>query len=695
LLEVSGLATHFGEVLDTARRQHFVGRHRELIGFDDALAGRSARRVLFVHGPGGVGKTTLLLELRARARAAGRSVVQVDGRDVDPSPEGVRTAILAAVGHDGDGPVAQLLTGAVLLIDGYEQLVPVDGWLRDEFVPGLAVDSVVVLAGRDPPAPPWRADSGWRQLVSVHRLDGFDPAESGELLAHAGVEPPARPHLVTLGRGHPLTIALLADLAASGEVPETLADAPDLISALLESFLREVPDDAHLAGLAACAIAWLTTEDLLAQLVGVDAPDVWRWLARRPFITAGPRGLFAHELARDVLDAEFERRIPERYHSYHRTIHAHALAGLRATTGRDRQQHAQQMFFLLRNSPRASAVAALRVRGSATVVPARPDDHGPVCAIIEQFEGPASAGLARDWLAEQPDLLKVVRVGGGIAGFAYHVWCPSGGPMEGRDPVVRAVLDRIARDGPLRPGERVDIVRFFAGARTHQRDPYAMLAANVSGLMEMLTPLAWSVVVSVETEHVPHFAEYMAFTPLIETDFAGLRHVAYGIDWRRLPVDAWFDLMRERAHSGETGPPPAALLRPAPLERAHFAAAVKAALQALHRPDQLATNPLLGTTLAATATGPDADHLRTTIEDAVARLGEAPRGDQIRGVLHRTYLRPAPTQEAAAEVLNLSLSTYRRYLTKALEQLTELLWTIEIGNVAQRPGRQGTPGTPS
>jgi hypothetical protein len=598
-------------------------------------------------------------------------------------------------GQDGGDPIGQLPTGAVLLVDGYEQLIPVDGWLRDELVPGLRVDNVVVLAGRDPPTPPWRTDSGWRQLVAVHRLDHFDPAESGQLLARAGVGPSAWAHLVTLGRGHPLTMALLADLAASGEVPDTLADAPDLVSALLESFLREVPDDAHLAGLATCAIAWLTTEDLLAHLVGAAAPAVWRWLARRPFITAGPHGLFAHDLARDVLDAEFERRTPERYRSYHRTIHAHAVAGLRTATGLDRQRHAQQIFFLLRNNPRASAVAALRGRGSATVVPARPDDHDPVCAIIEQFEGPASAGLARAWLDEQPDLLKVVRIGDGIAGFAYHVWCPSGGEMEGRDPVVRAVLDRIARDGPLRPGERVDIIRFFGGTRTHQRDPYAMLAANVSGLMETLTPLAWSVVISVETEHVPHFVDYMAFTRLTETEFGGLRHVAYGIDWRRLPVDTWLDLMRERAHSGETGPAPAALLRPAPLERAHFAEAVKTALQTLHRPDQLAANPLVGTALAATATGPDADHLRTTIEDAVTRLGEAPKGDQLRAVLNRTYLRPAPTQEAAAEVLDLPLSTYRRYLAKALEQLTELLWTIEIGDIANRYGSDGAPGTPS
>ncbi|MFI5897401.1 AAA family ATPase [Actinoplanes sp. NPDC051513] len=64
------MSTHLGDLLDTARRQRLVGRHRELASFDDAVSGRSPRRLLFLYGPGGIGKTTLLREFRARARAA-------------------------------------------------------------------------------------------------------------------------------------------------------------------------------------------------------------------------------------------------------------------------------------------------------------------------------------------------------------------------------------------------------------------------------------------------------------------------------------------------------------------------------------------------------------------------------------------------------------------------------------------------
>ena len=135
-----------GDVLDARRWHGFVGRTAELAGFDDALAGRSACRVLFVHGPGGVGKTTLRLHLRSRAERAGRSASYLDGRDVDPSPDGFVHAEQAAG------------AGQVLLVDGYEELAPIDDWVRRDLLPTLptalareAEDYLIGLAGEQAP----------------------------------------------------------------------------------------------------------------------------------------------------------------------------------------------------------------------------------------------------------------------------------------------------------------------------------------------------------------------------------------------------------------------------------------------------------------------------------------------------------------------------------------------------------------
>jgi hypothetical protein len=654
-----------GDVIEQARRRNFVGRGDELCIFDDALAGRSLRRVLFLHGPGGIGKTTLLLEMSARARAAGRVPVQLDGREIDPSPQGFQQAIRQS-GED---------RGRVLLVDSYEHLAAVDAWLRRELIPALPADSLVVLAGREPPSPAWRVDAGWREVVAIAHLDHFGETDSADLLARAGVEEPARQRLQGLGRGHPLTLALLADVVRAGTVPETLAEVPDLISVLLGSLLREAPSHAHLIGLATCAQAWLTTEDLLRKTVGADAPEVWAWLRGRPFVHCRPGGLTPHDLTREVLEAEFERRSPDRYRSLHRIIHDHVVAGIRATTGLDRQLLAQQLVYLHRRSPLTDSYFALRRHGSVAVVPARPEEYEQIVSLIERDEGRLSAALAERWFADEPEGLTVVRTDEGVVAFAYRVICPCGSSMEEQDPVVHAILQYVAGTAPMRPGERIDIARFLSGVSDVRRDKYAALAGSVTSIITWCTePLAWSFLATNDPEYWGPFFDYLGFRPLVEVAVDGRLHVAYGMDWRRFPVDAWLDLMNEREHHGGAGPPPDSLLRPPSLSRAAFGDAVRVALQNLNRLDRLAGCPLVGSGLGA-----DATEVRASIVEAVSRLGGEPKGDQLRSVLNRTYVRAAPTQEAAAEVLGLTFSTYRRHLGRAVEQVTEVLWAIEIG----------------
>jgi hypothetical protein len=64
---------------------------------------------------------------------------------------------------------------------------------------------------------------------------------------------------------------------------------------------------------------------------------------------------------------------------------------------------------------------------------------------------------------------------------------------------------------------------------------------------------------------------------------------------------------------------------------------------------------------------------------AISRLGQQ-RNPALSKVLDRTFVRAAPTQEAAAQVLDLPFSTYRRHLGKAVDELTDALWSVEIGH---------------
>jgi hypothetical protein len=108
------------------------------------------------------------------------------------------------------------------------------------------------------------------------------------------------------------------------------------------------------------------------------------------------------------------------------------------------------------------------------------------------------------------------------------------------------------------------------------------------------------------------------------------------------------------------------------LSQPEFAAAARQALRDLHRPDALAANPLQRARMTRAVPLPE------LLEQAVAALRADPRDVKLARALERTYLRPAPTQEAAAEVLGLPFSTYRRHLTRGVDRVVAWLWHREL-----------------
>ncbi len=73
-----------------------------------------------------------------------------------------------------------------------------------------------------------------------------------------------------------------------------------------------------------------------------------------------------------------------------------------------------------------------------------------------------------------------------------------------------------------------------------------------------------------------------------------------------------------------------------------------------------------------------AEALAGVIRDAVCSLRDDPRDAKLYRALDRTYVRPAGTQERAAEVLSLPMSTYRRHLARGVDRVVEWLWEREL-----------------
>jgi hypothetical protein len=70
--------------------------------------------------------------------------------------------------------------------------------------------------------------------------------------------------------------------------------------------------------------------------------------------------------------------------------------------------------------------------------------------------------------------------------------------------------------------------------------------------------------------------------------------------------------------------------------------------------------------------------LGALVREAIETLREHPRDDKLLRAVERTYVRPAATQERAAEALGLPFSTYRRHLTQGVDRVVGWLWDREV-----------------
>ena len=692
-----------GELLAARRRRCFVGREAELELVRAALAAAEPPfSVLWLTGPGGIGKSSLLDAIAEEVAATGEVVVvRLDGRDLPPSPravlDGLRAGLGAPQGDAADAPV-EPAGRLVLLLDAYERLHGLDDWVRTWLLPRLPASALTLIAGRAPPGAAWRADPAWRALLRVVALRNLGPAASRAYLRACGVDAAAHGRLVETSHGHPLALSLLADVAARGGEAAVDPLTPDLVGTLVRRFVDAVPDRQQRGALEVCALARATTEPLLRDALALDdAHAVFAWLRGLSFVESGPDGVFPHELARDVLDADLRWRDPGGYKALFRRVRGHTYAALKASRARAQQRAAFDLKFIFRNLPSVLSPVDWDTWGLAYPEPAGPGDRARVLALVAAAEGDAAAAIAGRWLDRQPAGVFVVRAADDdVRGVLALLDLTAATEQDRRaDPGAQAAWDYAHRCAPPRAGETITQTRLVVDRDAYQGPSPTMNAAPVATLPRYLaTPrLAWDFLTLHEPERWDAFFALADLPRARGADFlvGGRRYGLYGHDFRRVPVDALMELWTERALAPDAAVRPAAPEPLLVLAQADFADAVRQGLRDLHRPELLARNPLRRTRLAhdhagtagtAGADEPDAAALRGLLRAAVARLAEHPRDDKLLRAVDRTYLRPAPTQEAAAELLGVPFSTYRRHLAQGVGRIVAWLWDRELYGAA-------------
>lgn len=458
-----------GELLAARRREQFVGRAGEVELFGSALAADDPPfRVLFVHGPGGIGKTASLDAFADAARAAGAAVIRVDGRDIG-GPTDLRCALAQAVGtapRTGSTPGAADDRRKVLLIDTFEQMTSFEASLRDHLLPELPASTLTVLTGRQPPSTRWRTDGAWSGLLRVLSLRNLDPDSARRYLGRRGVAADRHAEALAVTHGHPLALSLLADVLTD-RVADDIGPAQmplDVVGELLGRLVSGVPSAVHQRALGVLAIARTTTEGLLTEVLGeaADARALFDWLAGLSVTELRVDGVRPHDLVRELLDADLRWRDPDAYRTVARAVSAHAVARAGQARGREQQRAVADVKFLFRNLRGVRSPVSWRAWGDHYPDRAAAADRPAAIDIVRRAEGAVSAGLADRWFDRQPQSFHVIRDGDGsvrgvvalldlTAADAADRDADPGTAAAWRYAAAQALRDQLADGRPLRP----------------------------------------------------------------------------------------------------------------------------------------------------------------------------------------------------------------------------------------------------
>ncbi|UGS34792.1 AAA family ATPase [Capillimicrobium parvum] len=650
-----------GERLEHRDASRFVGRDRELAFLESLLGDDPEASVVFVHGPGGIGKSTLLRELARRAGRHDRRTWFVDGRRMPPAPGALEAALQGA--SEDERPL--------LLFDSWERISAAGAHLRARVLPSLPAQAVVVLAGRAAPDPDWFAD-GWESIVADIALEPLPADEAGALLGAHGVSPGLSDQILQWAEGSPLALVLAAG-AASGDpdwAADGLTDRPELVRALVRRVARTELDGGNLDVAAVAALARTTTRGLLRDVLpDVDADAAEAWLRSLTFVESAGPGVTLHDVARLALRADLRLRSPEREAELRRRIadhlHDRALAG--------------NPWLLVDLAELLDNPTIRWGFGAEASVDLRIDHLRP--GDVQALRGPLlRRGKAewwpptRDLLQRAPERVVVARDRRDrIAGYTIAV-TPDNAPAAAETDAVLGRCLAYARER-FEDGNVLiwrDAIDFTTGPEGDIGSPVlslmntaAMLRSGLASPRRMMLPID------------PENAAAVAFSQAtggvriheLDVEIAGLRQECHIVDTGPAGVVGGL----RAAIYGELGlPAPAPQRAPARGGPQVDAETVRDALRAAHRPLELARSPLAtGSTPAERAAS-----VRALLDESVdAAFGASADEQLLARIIRRGYLDAGSSHEAVADEVFLSRATYFRRLRQATARVGA--WVLE------------------
>jgi hypothetical protein len=643
-------------------RDRFVGREAELGLLERCLAEDPPAAVVFVHGPGGIGKSTLLREFERRATALGWASFRVEGRELSPAPNALEGAL-------GD---ARSASRPLVLIDTYERMTGLDGYLRGTLLLSLPGSAVIVIAGRSAPDPAWLTGV-WEGVATELELQTLSGGEALKLLAAHGLDDPRGPAIAEWAKGYPLALALAADAARAdtGWTPVAGAERPDLLRQLIRRLTESELQGVRLSALAVAAISRVTTVELLAAVLPDSDPQAaYERLRSLSFTEPVGEGLALHELVRKAFRADLRRRDPDRERELRRRIVDHLY-------GRARDGDPLLTIDMAHLVDNETIKWGFGWEGS---VDYRIDDvrDGDTQAISELARGYGFTDwwqLARRFFEESPERVAIARDRTDqLCGYMVCMSPRTAPEFAWEEPLVGPWLEHARANADL--GDAVlwhDSVDF-----TRDRGARVQAMLGIAGILRSgaSNPRFAYMPINPEIPGAVEFATALGAEHLAELD---LRLARVRIECHRIDYGPGGLIAAQRAVVySELGLPRPRLEVDRPSVDVE---SVRLALRNFRVPHELARSPL------ANGARPEqrVESVRALLRDAADHaFGDSANEQLLKRVLVHGYIEPSASHEQAAFDLSLSRAAYFRRLRVAAERVAD--YVVQSGSSAATSG---------
>jgi hypothetical protein len=667
------------ERLSKNRQRFFVGRELEKAALEAFAMADNTQSGIVTHlcAPSGVGKTTLLKSFIQDTQYP-HPILWLDARDI-PADLAAFAGAVSALRAQFETELSQ---PHLLIIDNFEYLDPLEAWLRETFISEQPVGFRLILATQKDPALEWRTDPMWVNEHQYIVLSPFSLSEVREYLLLRNIDEANLSNAQQFSHGNPLALALFIDSSRQHE-----ADTINLAQSWRQRLVSNLDDKDQQRALEACCIVRHLDESMLARMLErKDVTDLFQWLQSQSYIETSSSGLLPHNLLRQSFIDNLKRSDPRRL----------IQLGDRAfSTIHDRIEHdvgdhlslIQDAFFLLKDvstqqiesGPEEQAVYVDTVHST---------DWPVIDEMVRRYENNETVTLLKDLHDAQPQGLRVVRDGAGKAiGFFQILRVDLLPPaLLNADPVSSNFL-KIARESIKHAGT-VFLNRFWLH-RDHDMEASSVYLQAFSQ-QAFLAASACPAVIGSRQANTPQWRAASARFGHLEANFGEpSRNGAPAMFiYQDLSADnkAGMRWLRQtyRQALGLSGPTLADNAKTEKLpDQETFQRALRQAFRDATRLDRLQTNALLTCHLLAQNNISDnplqrAQALKGMLEQTCNDLETLTTTQPLANVLVATYLKPAPSQQAAADRLSLSYATYRRRLTEALKLVSSEWWAKEF-----------------